>query len=174
MRGGGLALCAVAGLGCVADPGGGYAERHPGWVRDFPREEIGLEELLASLTVSNPGRQTLTQVTRWRVLGLGTHPWETIPEARIRAGRFRAAPGRLYVVAAYVECYWSLHRERRADRAFSWYVLRDAHLLAYRHAEFGEQCERESVIHGSAHGAEGFEEHVRAYLDGEMDGAPAP
>lgn len=135
-----------------------YRSAHPEWAPEYPREEISVAELFASLHAPLAGRNTLLEVTHARVLALGSAPWETVPGREFQDGAFEADAGRLYVVAARIECHWSRRGLVYRDDALVWYVLRDARLLAYRHARFEEYCEVERSVHGGVHAIEGFEE----------------
>ncbi len=174
---GALALAAaLAGLlGCAThDFYREYAEAHPGWSPSYPRDEMSLDELIASIHAPPVGRHTTTLVTHFVLLGLGTDPWETIPLASLREGRFAPDPERLYVVAAEAQCsYVSRHYtqergafEQHAISHFVWYAIRDEELLAYEHSVFEERCRRVERSRGRLHRIEGFEEKLRRALRG--------
>jgi hypothetical protein len=158
------ALLAGALFACGTDYFQAYSRAHPGWRPDYPRESISVAELFASLHAPTAGRNTLVQVTHARVLALGSTPWETIPARAFRDGAFEAEAGRLYVVAARVECSWSRRGLVYGDHGFVWYVVRDDRLLAYRHVDFEEYCHAERSVRGSVHAVEGFEEKLEELM----------
>jgi hypothetical protein len=167
-----LGLVAAVGLGCGHDFYQAYAEAHPGWSPDFPRDEMPLDELLASIHAPPKGRHTTILVTHLALLGLGTDPWEKIPNEQLRSGSFTPDPERLYVLAAEVQCSYVSHHytqerdafEQHALSSFVWYAFRDEQLLGYEHVVFEERCRRVVRKRSNLRQVEGFEEKLRQEL----------
>lgn len=143
-----------------------YKSEHPTWQPRFPQESISIDELLAVVHAPATARNTIILVTHVRILGLGTDPWEVIEPSEVRSGAFRADSGRLYIVAARRECWWSsLHGsrsgyDRKGRQTFEWYVVRGGRLVAYDHVEFPEHCQLEYTSKGRVQAIPGFEDKV--------------
>jgi hypothetical protein len=167
-----VALLAAAAIACASyDDHREYRAAHPGWEPSFPRDLVALDELLAIVHAPPGARSTTAIVTRVVVLGLGTDPWERISLRKIRAGSFVPDPGRLYVVAARLQCLWTAaytgtgDDDRRASGALVWYLVRDDRLLAYEHTRFLERCDTRDLVKGSVQTVPGFAQTLREHLD---------
>jgi hypothetical protein len=155
-------LLAVALVhGCAPSYYDAYLAQHPGWTPDLPRRGMGAEEIVASLQAPLERHRTLSQVKRIRLLELGTTPWTDVPLAALEDGSWRPDPARTVVVVAELQCFWSNRTHQAYRDAFSWYVVRQGGLVAWRHTTFGEGCEADPQIEGSVHSVPGFEETLR-------------
>ena len=149
-----------------------YHAAHPGWAPDFPKLGVGIDEAVASLHAPLDHERAHAVVTRLRILGLGTDPWESIPESALEDGSFRPDPARLYVVVTEIECFWS---DRRVGvwthgEGFAWYLFQELRLAAWRHTVFDPHCRGSREREGSVHSVEGFEEKLRELLEAPADG----
>jgi hypothetical protein len=154
-------------LSCASTYYDRYRSAHPGWEPDFPKLGVGVDEAVASLYAPLEHEKTHAIVKRLRILGLGSEPWETIPEAALEDGSFRPDPARLYVVATEIDCFWS---DRRVGywshgEAFAWYLFQELRLAAWRHVVFDRFCRSERKRQGSVHSVPGFEEKLRELLE---------
>ena len=167
-----IALALATQLSCAGTYYDRYRSAHPGWEPDFPKLGVGIDEAVASLYAPLDRQNTHALVKRLRILGLGTDPWESIPESSLEDGSFRPDPARLYVVVAEIQCFWS---DRRVGywshgEAFAWYLFQELRLAAWRHTIFDRLCRSERKRQGSVHSVPGFEEKLRELLDAP----PAP
>jgi hypothetical protein len=156
-----LVLAVTLMHGCASSYYDVYLAQHPGWTPDLPRHGMGAEEIVASLQAPLERHRTQTQLKRLRLFELGSTPWRNVPLASLEDGSFRPDPARMLVVIAEIQCFWS-NRDLFAYRdAFSWYLVRQGGLVAWRHTAFDEGCEADPEIEGSVHSVPGFEETLR-------------
>jgi hypothetical protein len=128
-------LLALAFVGCATSYYDTYREQHSGWHPDFPREDVGLPETIASVLAPVPsGGRTPTR--RFEIFQTNASPWREFRDAQVD----EVDQTEDYLVVVYSGCSYQDGTYYYSNSFNAWYYLLGGKLTAYSHFHPSGRC----------------------------------
>jgi len=165
---GALALAAVA---CETTYYEEYRARHPGFEGQLPREDAGLEEVLAALHAPSRFETSEVEIAWLEVLQTDALPFTPLDFEAIRSGELASSDDASYAVLVSRVCRFTGGLREEGGQYSGYYLLVRNRLVAYDHYAFRDRCAATNQFVASRDALVSVEREVTRYLAARGDGA---